>query len=549
MSTTCLRHYSKKEGVTPWYLTMVDREPKQSIFQAQQVVLPQESPQSLATITDQLKERLGLSDIIVFDLRGSDFTTAVAKVSDFMIIGTAKSAKHCQSCFVELNGFLKQEYNSVAYVEGNVNAREEKKRLRRIARKSNLGKSWGANSSPYAQGFQNNSEAWFMIDCHVDNIFVNILTEDRRKELNLEELYAPENERHKYQHPKDAAETEQNVEEGDDVLAGLRRLAYQRRQYSTISPTLESSKKLADLLSNEDFNATQAIAQSKNDHSLHLLQTVVDSFANQTVPVADPKKIEQWKAVFDSFWPLVLPQATASLYWSSRLRFLKMLNIANKSAYPVRRIITDYLLLKRSTGFPLVQDDFLQFLQLVIINLSVNPKANYWDLVESNSDIEKALKLFDDLNDETLLKDELVVTMLLRTMVLNDEKRTHLHALYEVVDYLMKTRDLTPTMMASILEILGGIKDWNKFFQFWELGARDLLPGQDYRPWAEFIKIIVNSNDTALMNKIVNEGHLLWLKRNEVEMTRSIGSQLDKLFEKLDPQGIAFKTLKDYLCS
>lgn len=46
----------------------------------------------------------------------------------------------------------------------------------------------------------------------------------------------------------------------------------------------------------------------------------------------------------------------------------------------------------------------------------------YWDLVESNSDIEKALKLFDDLNDETLLKDELVVTMLLRTMVLNDEK-------------------------------------------------------------------------------------------------------------------------------
>lgn len=533
---------------------MVDRDENknESIFQKQQVLLPQRSPHSLARITDYLKDKLGLSDILVFDLRASDFTTAVAKVSDFMIIGTARSAKHCQKCFVELNGFIKHEYNSVAYVEGNVNAREEKKRLKRIARKSNLGKSWGANSSPYSQGFQNNSEAWFMIDCHVDNIFVNILTEGRREELNLEELYAPEDERSKYQSSReDKVLDERHGEHDDDnVLAGLRKLAYQRRQYSTVSAATESSKQLADMLDKKDFESARAMIQPlRNDRSLNLLQTVISSFENQMVPVAHASELEQWKGVFDSCWPLVLPQATAPLYWSSKLRFLKMLNIANKSFYPVKRIVTDYMLVKRSSGFPLVQDDFLQFLQLVIINLSLNRKANYWDLVEYNSDIVKALQLFDELNDETLLNDELVVTMLLRTMVLNDEKRTHLHALYEVVDYMMKNCDLSPTMMASILEILGAIKDWNKFFQFWELGARDLLPGQDHRPWAEFLNIIVNSNDTALMNKIVNDGHLLWLKRNEVEMTKSIGTQLDKLFNRLDPQDIAFKTLRDYLSS
>lgn len=551
-----VRQYSAKDdsGVTPWYLTMVDRdEPKkQSVFQPQQIELPRESPQSLGQITDHLQERLGLSDILIFDLRGADFSTAVAKVSDFMVIGTARSAKHCQKCFTELNGFIKQEYNSVAYVEGNVNAREEKKRLRRIARKSNLGKSWGSNSSPYSQGFQNNSEAWFMIDCHVDNIFVNILTQERRKELNLEELYAPESERHKYQTVQDNTKPDGSAElNGDDnVLAGLRRLAYQRRQYSTVTPAVDASKKLSESLTRQDFTTAEIIVQnSKNDHSLHFLTAVIDSFAAQDVPVVDTRKLEQWQAIFNSCWPLVLPQATASLYWSARLRFSKMLNIANNSFYPAEKIVSDYLIVKRASGFALVQDDFLQFLQVVLININLNPKADYWELVRYNSTIVKALRLFDDLNDETLLKDELVVTMLLKTMVLNDEKRTRLHALYEVVDYLMKAQNLSPEMMTSILEILGGIRDWNKFFQFWELGAKDVFPGQDHRPWDEFLKIVVNSNDLALMNKIVNEGHLLWLKRNEVEMTKNLGSQLDKLFLKLDPQGIAFKTLKDYLFS
>ncbi|QLQ78140.1 hypothetical protein HG537_0A03870 [Torulaspora globosa] len=567
-----LRYYSTKDekasqddvglstepskSAQPWYLTMVDRHElsRDSVFQTQKIEFPNDSPESLYKITNLLKDHLGLTDILVFDLRDADrgnYTTAVAKVSDFMVIGTAKSAKHCQRCFMDLNGFIKREYGSVAYVEGDVNGRDEKRRHKRLARKTNLSKNWGSNSSALAGGFQSNSEAWFMIDCHVDKIFVNILTEQKRRELNLEELYAPENERYKYTRSEEEVSQQETLELQDDnnILMGLKRLAYQRRQYSTVPLVTEISDKLSGFLEAQDFdNASSFANEHKHGNSLTLLQTVSNSFAAHKVTVVDTAKLREWHSLFDQCWPLVLDVETASLHWSTRLRFLKMLNVANRSFYTVKRFINDYLLLKRSTGFPLVRDDLLQFLQMVVINLSLNPKADYWDLVKANDDVMQALKLFDELNGDSLLHDELVMTMLFRTMVLNDDKRTRLHSLYELIDYVMHKRGVSPTMMASVLEILGGIRDWNKFFQFWELGADDFLPGEDDRPWHEFLRIVVNSNDLHLMNKLVNEGHLLWLKRNEVELTPDIESQLNKLFLKVDPQGVALQTLKDYLC-
>lgn len=538
----------------PWYVTMIDRDEinKESVFQAQKVDFPKDSPESLVKITKRLQDQLGLSDILVFDLRDAEkgnFTTAASKLSDFMVIGTAKSAKHCQRCFIELNGFIKHEYGSVPYVEGDVNARDEKKRQKRLARKTNLGKTWGSNSSLLPGGFQNNSEAWFMIDCHVDRIFVNVLTEKRRKDLNLEELYAPESERHKYkrvveEEPEDTFE----IDDENSVLAGLKRLAYQKRQYSTVPLATELNERLTSLLKSENFTeATSLINEHKQKHSLTLLQTVSNTFAAQTTASVDTTKLRTWHELFDQCWPLLLEPSKASLHWSARLRFLKMLNVANSSSYPTRMFIDDYLLPKRATGYPLVRDDLLQFLQMVIINLSLKPKADYWDLVQANSDVVNALKLFDELNSESLLRDELVMTLLFRTMVLNDKKRTRLHSLYELIDYVMQNRGISASMMACILEILGGVQDWNKFFQFWELGADDFLPGEDYRPWDEFLRIVINSNDLALMNKLVDEGHLLWLKRNEVELTKEIESQLDILFRKLDPQNSTLQKLRDYL--
>lgn len=555
-------------STTPWYLSMVDRVESQneSISKKEDIKFPKDSPEALIKITEYLRDELGLTNILLFDLRDRDekkFMTAVAKISDFMIIGTAKSAKHCQKSFVLLNSLMKQEYNSVAYVEGNINPKDEKKRQKRLARKANLSKAWGSNSNSNSISFQNNSEAWFMIDCHVDGIFVNIVTEKRRYELNLEELYAPEDERSKYQRQdakleRESEDTINEVSSENNVLAGLRRLAYQRRQYSTSIPSKELCCQLSKSLDEENFLAARHVIEGSNvrrdgnNNSLALpfMQTIVNSFSNLELSLDTKIKVNRWHSLFELCWPLVLPQKSAPMYWSLRFKFLELLNLANAKAYPCDKFIDDYLLAKKSLGFTLDKEDLLQFLKIVINNLYLKTDANYWDLVHSNGYVTNALKLFEDINGCNIVDDELVVSVLLRTMVLNDDKRTRLHSLYEVIDHIVTINEgkLSPNMIVILLEILGEIKDWNKFLQVWEAGIKGVVPRQDYRPWSHFLRIIVESNDIEFMQKIINEDHLLWLKRYEVEMSEEIELQLARLFKTVDPQNVAFTELRSFIC-
>lgn len=534
----------------PWYLSMVDRDISQNLsaVENEYINLPDESPESLLKITKYLKGEMGLKDILIFDLKekkSGDYNTAVTKISDFVIIATARSAKHCQSTFVQLNAMLKQTFKSVAYVEGNVNSKEERKKFKRMARKSNLGKSWGANSGTTSTGFAKDSEAWFMIDCNVDKIFVNILTERRRGELNLEELYAPESERDKYQLRQKSTATQPKddnllqVGEENNVLSGLRRLAYQRRQYSTSSPiNTEPTKEhfkdfLKKALNEKNFEeAHSIIKQSQELESLSLLQTITDSLANVNVTTDAINEIDKWQDIFEYCWPLPLPMETSFQYWSLRMKFLKMLNVANPQLYPCSKIIDDYLIRKKTSGFYLSSDDLLQYLQLVKINLNLIQGGNYWDLLKSNENIVKALKVFNELN---LANDHIIVSMLLKLMVMENNTSIKLHSLYEVIDFLCCQRDnLSSNVIVAVLETLASVKDWNKFFQFWEVGIKGVVPGQDYRPWSKFIRIILNSNDIELMQKLIEEGHLLWIKRNEVEITNDLIEQLRKLFRRSD---------------
>lgn len=374
-----------------------------------------------------------------------------------------------------------------------------------------------------------------MIDCHVDNIFVNILTEKRRGEMNLEELYAPEDERANYQRNIKSTEefeidTTHDTEE-NNILTGLRRLAYQRRQYSTLIPSAGDSLKAA--LQAKDFKEALGVIENNSDFAaLPLLQTITEAFSNLNVTTDAINEIEQWQELFETCWPLVLPSKNSFQYWSLRLKFLKMLNIANPQLYPSHKIINDYLIRKKTMGHLLNKDDFLQFLQMVRINLNLLEHGTYWDLVKSNEEIVIALKNYSEID---LMNDDLVLSMLLKSMVLENNTSVKLHSLYEVIDFLCsQPQNLSSNVIVTILETLASIKDWNKLFQFWEVGIKGIIPGQDYRPWNKFIRILVNSNDLELMQKLIDEGHLLWLKRNEVEMTPELVDELNKLFEKIE---------------
>ncbi|CAR29196.1 ZYRO0G02948p [Zygosaccharomyces rouxii] len=544
---TCYQEKTNNSTTTiPWYLKVGDRERalKQSIFKAQEINYPSNSPDSLRHISQYLCDELGLSDIIIFDLRKGEFETAAAKISDFMVIATARSPKHCQTSFDKLNSLIKQEYESVAYVEGQFNAREEKKRQRRLARKPKLSSNSTSNVP---------TESWFLIDCKVDKIFVNILTENRRQEINLEELYAPEHERHKYERKESSVEGREAPQE-DDILAGLRRLVNQRRQYSTVAPSVVLCRQLLANLESSDFNGAISLINNNREYSLNFMKTIHDWVSGLEIDAAKEIPWKKWVTTFESCWPLVLPEESASLYWSLRMNFFKMINIADKEHYNINQFFNDYLLAKKSLGYPITSQDLIEFFKLTIINVRGDGEKSrgYWEIVNRNALVSRALRLVEDVKDgNSIVQDGTLVSMLLRTMVSGEEEVPNhmLHATYEVIDYLVDTfgAAMDPTAIGGVLEVLAAARSWNKYMAFWEAGVGGLVPGEDHRPWSQFIKLVVDSGDSEMIRKLLSEGHLLWLKRFEVKMTDDIKEQLDRLFEKGYSQGLWFEELKEHI--
>lgn len=540
---------------TPWYLKIVDNEKKLMQDKKENgdptynaVELPEASPNSLRKITDLLTDKLGLDDFLIFDLRDNspNSVSAVNKLGDFMIICTARSTKHCHKSFLELNKFLKQEFCGSAYVEGNFNERQESRRKRRLARKSNLSKLLGRSSEGSAK--DSNSEAWYMIDCHVDGIFVNILTQKRRNELNLEELYAPETEKFKFQNSElDNVSTPSKMNEissDNNILSGLRRLAQQRRRYST-SNSNELSK-LRHFLQKQDFKEasrviySSPVSQAHNIRTLEHMKNSLEDFVGKGRDV----DVAQWKSLFDEHSTLLIVRQSA-VYWPLRLEYAILLNRANPQFYSDRVFLKDYLLLKKSLGQELTRKDLIALLKIVL--KTKHSSHSYFNLVKQNRVVVRALSLFKDLqreSDSSVLYDEKVISLLLDSMVADE--RVKLRSLYETIDHICQTfgDNLTSSMVISILQSLAKIKAWTKLLQVWEAITPTAGKGRDTRPWNEFINVLNQSGDGHIISKIVNNGHLLWIKRLNVNLTPELHSSIKAL---LKTAGMENSALEEFL--
>lgn len=559
-----------KEPTVPWYMNVVDRKSLKgtSFFNNQLIKYPNNSPDSLHDVVEFMKSSLGLSEILIFDLRNRDeqeYSTAVSKIGDFMILSTAKSGKHCESSFIELNKLLKKNYRSTASVEGNFNYNDEMKRQRRLARKPNLSKSLGSKLSK-----SNSPECWYMIDCHLDNIFVNILTKVKRMELNLEELYAPESEKAQYKINRENRIPEEQEEEKtvkfdrthvsdeNNVLLGLRRLALQRkREYSTMA-TQNRTDELRDLLLQVKVRKPleineSVIALSKRD-ALNSLQSLKNiTAAVETLDTTDVQNLDVHglKFLFESSCPLCIPKEEESEYWASKSKFLLLLNTMDPLNYTPKNYLKDYLIGKKATGHKLSHDDLIVFLQMGLRHIgNKDTHSPYWLLYKNNNCNITALELFMD--DDSILSNEMIVNLLIKSTTLYNKDKAHLNSLFELIDFLLMNSERSQTQLAtpviiSIIDTLSNLNLWNSLWKFWNSIGNSVGYGTDNRPWAYFVNVILESNDLLLQRKVLEEGHLLWIVRNKVTMTPDLQNKISNLIELADHDHNSFTELKHYI--
>lgn len=196
----------------PWYLQVESPTPSPQLpSQRQQIpALPENPPSILEDVLKHLSVEIGLDDLTLLDLRGRDPPPALGG-NVIMIIGTARSLKHLNVSADRFCRWLRSTYKLRPYADGLLGRNELKIKLRRKARRARLASNSGAGLEPADDGI---TTGWICVNAGIvddkkeklreeafegfgkiaggTRIVVQMFTEEKRAEINLEQLWGEE---------------------------------------------------------------------------------------------------------------------------------------------------------------------------------------------------------------------------------------------------------------------------------------------------------------------------------------------------------------------
>ncbi len=202
------------ESVVPWYL-QVDppQRPFKPLSERQRLPeLPTNPPPLLQPMLEYISLDLGLDDLLIFDLRKIDPPPALG-TNLLMVLGTARSEKHLHVSADRFCRWLRTTHKLSPFADGLLGRGELKLKLRRKARRARLLSSVGsAETSTADDGLRS---GWVCVNVGmIDDggatveeitepegfvgfggqvagakVVIQMLTEEKREELELEELW------------------------------------------------------------------------------------------------------------------------------------------------------------------------------------------------------------------------------------------------------------------------------------------------------------------------------------------------------------------------
>ena len=208
---------------TPWYL-QVEKPQRASnpLLERQRIPeLPSDPPPLLKPMLEHISINLGLDDLTIFDLRKLDPPPALG-ANLIMILGTARSEKHLHVSADRFCGWLKGTYKLNPYADGLMGRGEFKLKMRRKARRARLLSSVGSletsvtddglrtgwicvNVGSIEDGRASTEESnltkqhdfvGFGSQAEGAKVVIQMLTQEKREELDLEDLWGKTIRRH-----------------------------------------------------------------------------------------------------------------------------------------------------------------------------------------------------------------------------------------------------------------------------------------------------------------------------------------------------------------
>ncbi|SZE99400.1 unnamed protein product [Blumeria hordei] len=253
-------------NTTPWYLRVESPQQHTQILSERQRIpdLPKSPPEILQPLLNRISIDLGLDNLSLLDLREIDPPPALG-ANLLMIIGTARSEKHLHVSADRLCRWLRSEYKLHPDADGLLGRNELKIKLKRKAKRAKLMKSKDEmNDDGIRSG-------WICIDVgtiagheiikenvpprsfvgfgprtNSVRIVVQMLSEEKREEIKLEELWGKVLQRNVWSESSDSAEkidlveddnhqasTEQPMTAFSNRIQQIKELHTRSRAYST----------------------------------------------------------------------------------------------------------------------------------------------------------------------------------------------------------------------------------------------------------------------------------------------------------------------------
>lgn len=200
-------------ATTPWYLREDIGSSRVKPAEKELPVIPEDAPAAVELFVKLLANDYGMEDILLFDLAKLDATHeyhADNQLAKYMIICTGKSEKHIYKAASSLRLHVKHEYNILPTMEGMSSMNLKPTARRRMMKRAN--KRPIATDNDYGRA----ANSWVMCDTMIDDIFVHMLTKERREDLNLESLWCLPEDAWKYER------TDKSEAESDDIFIGIR---------------------------------------------------------------------------------------------------------------------------------------------------------------------------------------------------------------------------------------------------------------------------------------------------------------------------------------
>ena len=230
----------------PWYLQIDTLQaPVYPVSDRQRLPdMPGDSPPMLEPLLKYVSIDLGLDDLSLFDLRKLDPPPALGSIL-LMILGTARSERHLHVSADRLCRWLRRTYRLTPFVDGLLGRNELKLKMRRKARRAKLLGTVGSSASNNAD--DGVRTGWVCVNVGTVesgnvlgddtaavteivgfgsrttgvNIVIQMLTEVKRGELDLEELWGGMLEE-QVKSTANITEHAQEIEDGIDVSLATR---------------------------------------------------------------------------------------------------------------------------------------------------------------------------------------------------------------------------------------------------------------------------------------------------------------------------------------